>query len=266
MDLIGQPIKHKIFGPGVVTDLTEKTVTICFQSSERKFVYPDAFADFLVLKDLKTQQRIEKRLKEREIAVQKARRVEQAEHERRRKLYNYKITINSHAVFNIEPSQVDQIVKMNKVSTGTYLSGNSKGQPRVADRMKPNSVCLLTTRPYGQPENGRIILGAFMVKEDFFGEEACDGTVEGHPQHRVLIPEESRLLFWQYIKNAQPRWGNTAFKYCSGDVINQILTDMVTLFASSEQEKTAVDFYKYFCKTNNLRPPIVFEEDGPEAK
>jgi hypothetical protein len=34
MDLIGQPISHKTFGPGIVTDLTEGIVTVCFQDSE----------------------------------------------------------------------------------------------------------------------------------------------------------------------------------------------------------------------------------------
>lgn len=267
MNLIGQPVKHKTFGSGIVTDLTEGIVTICFQDNEKKFIYPDAFHDFLILKDQKTQRYIEKQIKDRDIAIQKARQSEQAEEDRKRKLLNFKVTANSHAVFHVAPDQIDQTIRTCQVSTGTYLSGYSKGQPRVADRMKPNSVCLLTTRPNGQDEQERSIIGAFMVNEDFFGEEVHDGIIEGHPQHRISLPKGSCVLFWKYFgQNTPPRWGNTAFKYCSDDVINQMLADMIELVNSSEQENTSVDFYRYFCKINHLRPLIKLEEDKSEEK
>lgn len=265
MKLIGQPIKHRIFGAGVVTGLAENTVTICFQDSEKKFIYPDAFQNFLILKDPKTQRRIEKEIADREIATQKERRAEQAKQDRKRKMLNFNVTANSHAVFHVAPDRVDQTIRECQVYTGTYLSGYSKGQPRVADRMKPNSVCLLTTRPSGQDEQARIIIGAFMVREDFFGEDVHDGIIKGHPQHRIFLPKESQMLFWKYFgQNTMPRWGNTAFKYCPANVVNQILADMVGLLRSSEQEKTAVEHYRYFCKINELNTLINLEGEKLE--
>lgn len=263
MNLIGQPIKHRTFGPGIVTDLSEGTVTICFQNSEKKFIFPDAFRGFLLLKDQKTQRHIEKLIKDRDRAEQKARQDGQAEQERRNRLLNFKVTATSHAVFHIAQDQIHQVIKMGRVSTGTYLSGDSRGKPRVADRMKPHSVCLLTTRPAGENEQERAILGAFMVREDFFGEDAPDGIIEGHPQHRIILSKSSQPSFWKYFgENTPPRWGNTAFKYCSEGVVNRMLADLAESLTSSEQARTAMDFYRYFCKKNQLRPLIKLEEDN----
>lgn len=35
MQLIGQPIKHEKFGKGIVTDLTDTVITICFPAGEK---------------------------------------------------------------------------------------------------------------------------------------------------------------------------------------------------------------------------------------
>lgn len=51
MQLIGQPIKHGIFGKGLVTDWNDATITINFSAGEKKFIYPDAFSTFLHLKN-----------------------------------------------------------------------------------------------------------------------------------------------------------------------------------------------------------------------
>ena len=85
MDLIGQPVKHEAFGSGIVTDLSDGIVTVCFQNSEKRFIYPDAFHHFLTLKNRKTQQYIESQIKDREIAAQEKRQAEQQQQQRKRK-------------------------------------------------------------------------------------------------------------------------------------------------------------------------------------
>lgn len=44
-------IKHKTFGEGTVTVMDGKYITASFGSFEKKFVYPDAFENFLTLED-----------------------------------------------------------------------------------------------------------------------------------------------------------------------------------------------------------------------
>lgn len=255
MDLIGQPIRHIAFGPGVVTNLAENIMTVCFQDSEKKFLYPDAFDRFLVVEDLKVRRWIEKQLQEQKTAAHRAKLKKLAEQERNSKLLNFKVTLNSHAAFNLVPEEIESAVQAHRVSAGTYLSGCAKGQPRVLDRLKPNSLCLLTARPAGQPEEERKILAVFMVKEDFFGEDVSDGIIEGHLQHRILIPKEHGLPFWPYLKDVFPRWGSTAYKYCSCEAAGRVLSDLAERPACAAQKDTILDLYRYFCERNHLRAP-----------
>ncbi|MGX8700183.1 hypothetical protein [Caproiciproducens sp.] len=268
MDINGQAIKHKTFGPGVVTALTADTITVSFPEGEKKFIYPDAFREYLVLKDKNMQRHITAQIAEKEAEFNRQRQAELAEQERRQKLLNFPITANSHAAFDIMPEHAEQICKTCIVSTGRYLSGYSKGQPRTAERLKPNSVCLLTERQRERPEQDRRMIGAFMVREDFFGKDVHDGLIEGHPEYRMRVPSGKVLLFWEYFgQDATPRWGNTAFKYCSGTVMNHILSEMTRLLENTEQQESALAFYRYFCKLNRLRPlmEINMIENGSKA-
>ncbi len=269
MDINGQAIRHKTFGCGVVTALTANTITVCFSEGEKKFIYPDAFREYLVLKDKNIQRHITAQIAKKDAELNRQRQAEQAEQERRQKLLNFSITANSHAAFDIIPEHAEQTCKTCMVSTGRYLSGYSKGQPRIAERLKPNSVCLLTERQSRQPEQERRMIGAFMVREDFFGKDVHDGLIEGHHKYQMRVPPENVLLFWNYFdQNATPRWGNTAFKYCSGTVMNHILSEMTQLLENTEQKESALAFYQYFCKINRLRPlmEISMIEDASKAK
>ncbi len=253
MEINGQAIKHKTFGSGVVTDLTTKIITVCFSEGEKKFIYPDAFREYLVLKDKNMQQHIIAQIDNKEAEINRLRQAKQIERERKQKLLNFSITSNSHAVFNIIPEHVEQVCRTYIVSTGQYLSGASKGQPRTIERLKPNSVCLMTERRSGQPEQERRIIGAFMVREDFFGEDVHNGLIEGHPKYQMTVPSENTLLFWEYLgQDTTPRWGNTGFKYCSGTVMNRILSEITQLLVNTEQKEAALEFYEYFCKMNCL--------------
>ena len=156
MQLIGQAIRHETFGKGVVTDCGEHTLTVCFSSGDKRFLYPDA-------------QRTARR------------QAQQEEQERRAALQRLKLTRNSQAAFNIPQAQMEDLIQTWTVSSGTYLSGPSKGEPRVPDRMKPNSLCLLTQRPQGGAEGDRRISGGFRVREDFFGNACLDGMIQAHP-------------------------------------------------------------------------------------
>ena len=44
-------IKHKAFGTGTVVAVTGKYMTVRFGSADKKFVYPDAFENYLTLAD-----------------------------------------------------------------------------------------------------------------------------------------------------------------------------------------------------------------------
>ena len=161
MQLVGKAVGHKVFGQGIITDCSGNIVTVSFTQGDKKFIYPDVFANFLTLKNKSAQNKISeiynKRL-EVEVAQKQAL---QEERERRQRLYALKITPNSQAAFNIDLNDLDEVFSPGAVSTGCYLSGNSKGAPRIPSRLMPNSACLLTGCPpqylrERAPDLGRI--------------------------------------------------------------------------------------------------------------
>ena len=76
----------------------------------------------------------------------------QQKQEHKNLLRNMKISANSQAAFHITAAQEQDVFSAWTVFTGTYLSRPSKGEPRIPDRMKPNSVSYthltLPTTPY----------------------------------------------------------------------------------------------------------------------
>ncbi len=254
MQLTGQAVQHAAFGRGVVTDQRDNIITVSFSQGEKRFVYPDAFKKFLTLNNEKAAEKVdallERHKEQREEKIQAL----LDEQERQQKLHNFKISINSQAVFALEMEGQKDALQCWQVSTGTYLTGCAKGEPRIPDKMKPNSVCLLTVRPEGALEAERRIAGAFMVQEDFFGEECADGLITAHPQYRVTVPEKLRPLYWEYFKNARSksRWGSVGFRYCNNVVMQRILLDLRNALKETDAADAADAFYTYYCRQNQL--------------
>lgn len=167
----------------------------------------------------------------RKAAREAERQAFQQKQEHKNLLRNMKIYANSQAAFHITAAQEQDVFSAWTVFTGTYLSGPSKGEPRIPDRMKPNSLCLLTKRGAGVQEASRRIIGAFMVGEDFFGADCRSGTVAAHPVHRVALRPEKGLAFWPYFTRdpEKQRWGKTALKYFSNQTAEKILFDLLGL-------------------------------------
>ena len=58
-NLLGQAVKHKRFGKGVIiTALSENKITVCFAESRKLFLFPDAFSGYLTLKNDSIQKKL----------------------------------------------------------------------------------------------------------------------------------------------------------------------------------------------------------------
>ncbi len=267
MNVIGKTVNHKIFGLGTVTELTDTTITISFRGAEKRFIYPDAFKTFLIFKGQRIQEYVEKLIQEKDETARKEKRIEQEKNEQRQKLLNFKITANSHLVLNIPSEKIESVFQTLSVSAGAYLSGASKGLPRVLDRVKPNSLCLITSCPEGQEEDERVLVGAFMVAEDFFGDEISTGIIKGHPKYHIAVPDSCHIAFWPQLNQAMPpRWGSVAFKYCSSAAANRMLAEIVRAVTEMNQVDAAQEFYQYFCRINRLHPLIKQESKNVNRK
>jgi hypothetical protein len=263
MQLVGQAIRHETFGKGIITDWDERMLTVCFPSGDKKFLYPDAFARHLTLKNSAMQNKIQRLLNAQAAKKEAELQAVQQAQEKRRLLHTMKISPNSQAVLDIPAEQEKEVFSTWSVSTGHYLSGYSKGDPRIPNRLKPNSLCLLTRREDGTPEQERRIIGAFMVEEDFWGTDCCDGVVNAHPAYRIALTQENVPAFWPYIAEdpAKQRWGHTKLKYFSNRTAEKILFDIRELCHTKKEKDAVEQFYQYFCRLNRLTPRKEQEEE-----
>ncbi|MGI5977056.1 MAG: hypothetical protein ACOX68_05105 [Candidatus Limivicinus sp.] len=253
-NLIGQTVKHAYFGKGTVADIDGNIVEIQFSEEKKRFLYPDAFSKFLTLKDNKMQNEVNRVYNNRLKKETAAREERNKEQRKMHKLRTMKIGKKAQAVFNIPFFNAPSIYEKGEIFTGCYLSGYSKGEPRIPNRIKPNSACLLTALPEGKGEEAREILGVFMVKDNFWGEYCRDGIVKAHEKYNLLLPEDKHLLFWKYFGISKPdtKWGNVPFKYFENETMQKILVDIVEALADTDQEDEAKGFYHYFSSINRL--------------
>lgn len=256
MQLIGQFVNHTLFGKGVVTAWTDTTITVRFSGGEKRFIFPDAFSGFLTLKNTAAKKYIQKLIDDRTAEKEDKLKVLFEAQERKSRLENLTFSSQSQAVFDISAEQVESVFSSWAVSTGSYLSGYSVGEPRIPERMTPNSMCLLTERPAQQPEAKRRIIGAFMVEEDFIGNYCRNGIIQAHPDYRLRIPHDQQPLFWPYIvqRPERQRWGNTTFKYMSNRAGEEVLFALKTLPLEEKSGECAEAFYQYYCKLNRIGP------------
>lgn len=253
MELTGQAVKHAVFGKGIVTGQASHTITVAFPEGEKRFLYPEAFEQYLTLKSERAEADMEQLLEARKAKRTAETQAMLEEQEQLQRVQNFKITANSQAAFALELEQGD-VFRDWAVDTGRYLSGGAKGEPRVPDRLKPNSVCLLTRRPESGVEEEREIVGMFMVPEDFFGEDCTDGRIPAHPAHRLVLSRP--MPFWNYFQELKrkPRWGKTTFKYFGNGIMQRILFDCMEHSAGKEEEQVAQEFYQYFNRVNRMMP------------
>lgn len=254
MRLVGQAISHTKFGKGVVSETTDQTITIIFQHGEKKFLFPDAFEKFLALRNQEDQNRINELVNN---LIQKRKVQENAQRtkdERYNRISKLKVTPTSQAAFGFIHNTSAQVFSTWTVSTGFYLSGNSKGAPRIPKQMKLNSACLLTECPDGVPEHKRKIIGAFMVKDDFDGTLCQDGVIHSHDRYKIQLNDAETLLFWDYFKSdvAVPKWGNLEVRHFSNKMMQSILKDMQMKISDPERGLIAESFYQYFSYLNRL--------------
>lgn len=79
-DLLNMKVKHKAFGEGIITEVSDNYLIIKFAAKESKFVYPDAFEKFIVVEDASVQAEILEEINAAKQAAEVQRQVARAAH------------------------------------------------------------------------------------------------------------------------------------------------------------------------------------------
>src|SRR5699024_5362644 len=161
---------------GNIVDHDDSIITVDFIEDIKKFVYPDAFGNFITLNDRDTAKslkniRLKRKMEEeaRERKREEEKEQQALEQQRREILKIHSIHESSQIVFWMYEEEQQNVFSDWQVFTGKVQSGKNKGQPNRAARVSPNSAGLLTARESDQPETERRILGLYMVNETFSG-------------------------------------------------------------------------------------------------
>ena len=92
-------IKHKTFGEGTVTSMDGRYLTASFGSFEKKFVYPDAFENFITLADGTVSDEILEDITKAKMAKQK---ILDHKNEENRRAMNFGIVIPGKEIGTVE--------------------------------------------------------------------------------------------------------------------------------------------------------------------
>lgn len=269
MDLLNEEVRHKSFGTGQVIEQVDSYIKVRFEEGNKRFVYPDAFGEFLTIVDQEVAERVEslrrkvekKRQKEEQRLAQK-RALEQEKRQRRlereRLMKNHKLHPASQVAFWLDEEEQNQVFTEWRVFTGVAKSGRNKGKPNRLPRVHQNSSCIITAREPKVAEEKRRIVGIFMVDEGFIGRLCEDGYIPAHPKYRLRLSEEesAQLLFWNYYINERyPRnmtWNSGRHRYFDNVWLAQVLRDLLHLKRDDAEKELVEDFLEYFCHLNHL--------------
>ncbi|QCJ40844.1 malate synthase [Bacillus sp. S3] len=269
MNLINKKVTHKRFGTGSIVKHNDSIIEIHFASENKKFVFPDVFGKHITLLDKSAANLLEKIIqkkeserreeewkKEEEKKLQRKNQELRLEHEKLMK--NHKLHPESQMVFWCDTEERNRSFSEWKVFSGVIKSGNNKGKPNKPIRLHQNSAVLLTAIDPGMPEKDRRILGVYMVNEDFIGKLCEDGYIPAHSIYRLQLSEQesNQMLFWEYYVNEKfPQkmtWNTGKYRYFENSWLAQILLDIVSLKSDPKEREQAQQFFKHFCKMNQI--------------
>ena len=135
---------------------------------------------------------------------------------------------------------------------GTDLKGENEGKARRLPNAQLGSLAVLTTRFPDDPEQERVIVGAFIVDAASEGDDDDEGTVSCRSKYHLEIrPNEVRKLkFWNYYRNeGNPdsiRWGTGLYRFFRDEDALRLLKDIVELKKDTADYGLAVDTLEYF--------------------
>lgn len=269
INLINEKITHKVFGVGNIVEQEEAIITVEFDDDMRKFVYPDAFGQFIELKDEEAAKQMEEIISKLEVKREKKLRKQQVkEQQLRGRLNRANIHESSQIVFWLDEEEKETVFDDWEVFAGTIQSGKNEGNPNRPARLRPNSAALLTVRKDDQEETERKIIGLYMVHETLSGSEIDDGMVFAHDDFKLKLTEEEseQLLFWNYYINKnyphRTTWNSGKYRYFDNIWTAQILKDIIELRSDEEEIKQAKLFLEYFCNLNALDIDDIPEAEG----
>ena len=165
-----------------------------------------------------------------------------------------------------------QMLRDWKVFAGIVQSGKNKGRPMKLNKLKANSLVVLTTRKPNTSEEERFVIAVFLVDETCGGDLGEEGYITTSSNFRIkLSPKEAhKMLFWNYLFNENRpdliRWGFGLHRYLSDAQAAQILIDIIDVKSDISEKNFAMSFFDHFCYINGIDKNQISFPSGTLAK
>ncbi|MBD7914790.1 hypothetical protein H9660_06490 [Clostridium sp. Sa3CUN1] len=273
MNLINIKVDHKVFGEGVIIENENSYVTVKFKNDEKKFMYPSSFDGYLTVQSIKADESIKEEIR----AIKKLEKDEKlrlAEVERKikvEKLNNSKkakAKVYPRANIAFKCTFSDEGYSNEKELTSIVQTFNRNGESMKLNKVKNNSLCIVTTREPNTVERERYIFGVFLVDESYNRDNKDEGYVTTNSKYsiKLSLEESHKMLFWNYHTNAnKPElalWSSGLHRYFEDEQAIQILQDIVALKKGTDEEELSKEFLLHFAKINNININTVAEKNG----
>lgn len=241
MIIIGKKVNHKIYGEGTVSNQYDNKMEIDFGTLKKLFLFPDAFEGYITIQDKDVTEYVKEKIK-----INNERKADKAK-EAKAKIYrnSLKQKINSHAVFNFSEDEL-----RNLMDTWEIEITNNKTKEKVTNKLNINSACIVTTKEKDKKECERMVVGLFMVGEEYLGEQ----TINAHEKYRVICNFDEDIYFWSLFPEDKrlKSWKGNRMKYVTTNIVKTLLQSIVNHTYDEDNKKVLEEFQEYFCEMNQL--------------
>jgi hypothetical protein len=269
MELLGEKVKHKVFGKGQIIEFKNDYVKVLFEerNEEKDFSYPSVFGGFLelenksllgqvqeVLSDIahrEAEERIMNEVRIKSEADIKAK----AQGSRRPKTTTKKTSDTSNIALKCSYCEG---TKNEDTMENKGLCRDEKGLPISLKKASPSSLALLTSKLPGDKEEKRFIFAAFLIDKKHEGGTVDEGYTGANPKYKIqLLPDEViELRFWDYYFNPNnPEkvvFGSASHKYITDVQSAQVLKKIYEMKEGTIDEEPMQHFLEYYCTIKNL--------------
>lgn len=241
MIIIGKKVKHKIYGEGTVSNQYENKMEIDFGTIKKLFLFPDAFEGYITIQDEDFREYVTEKIK-----INYKQKAEKAK-EAKAIIYrnSLKQKTSSHAVFNLSEDEL-----RNFMDTWELETPNTKTKAKVINKLNMNSACIITTKDKNKKECERMVVGLFMMEEDYLGGQ----TINAHEKYRAICNFDEDIYFWSLFPEDKrlKNWKGNSMKYVSTNIVKTLLQSIINRTYDEDNKKLLEELQEYFCEMNQL--------------
>lgn len=122
------------------------------------------------------------------------------------------------------PCYESEIFTKFEYGAGVNHTGVRKGKGRKIKYVVPGKLAIFTTVNPKDSGERRYIFGFFVIRKHYVDDDGATKVV-GYSEYTLKIPKDSRLMFWNFHRNADGSmfWGTGLYRYLSDDVVVRYL-------------------------------------------